>query len=63
MFVVMGDTKPSRVIDREKRAGDRHVPITGGPSPMPWRWMQPIIACLLASRVKRSHIYKPGNWW
>jgi len=62
MFVVMGDTSQVVVMTAKKRAVDRHVAITGGPGPMPWRGASPS-SPICGSRVKRSHIYKPETGW
>src|SRR5467141_4808322 len=61
MFVVMGDTSQVVVIDREKRAVIATWPITGGPEPHAVALDVAHHRLFVGSRVKRSHIYKPGK--
>jgi hypothetical protein len=61
MFVVMGDTSNVVVIDREKRTVIATWPITGGPEPHAVALDAAHHRLFIGSRVKRSHIYKPGK--
>jgi hypothetical protein len=61
LYVVMGDTSQVVVIDREKRAVLASWPITGGPEPHAVALDAPHRRLFIGSRVKRSHIYKPGK--
>ncbi len=61
MFVVMGDTSQVVVIDREKRKVIAMWPITGGPEPHAVDMDAAHHRLFIGSRVKRSHIYKPGK--
>jgi DNA-binding beta-propeller fold protein YncE len=61
MFVVMGDTSNVVVIDRDKRAVIATWPITGGPEPHAVDLDAAHHRLFVGSRVKRSHIYKPGK--
>ncbi len=61
MFVVMGDTSQVVVIDRERRAVIAMWPITGGPEPHAVALDADHHRLFVGSRVKRSHIYKPGK--
>lgn len=61
LFVVMGDTSQVVVIDREKRAVLASWPITGGPEPHAVALDPDNHRLFVGSRVKRSHIYKPGK--
>jgi DNA-binding beta-propeller fold protein YncE len=61
MFVVMGDTSQVVVIDREKRTVIATWPITGGPEPHAVALDETHRRLFIGSRVKRSHIYKPGK--
>ena len=61
MFVVMGDTSQVVVIDREKRTVVATWPITGGPEPHAVDIDAAHHRLFIGSRVKRSHIYKPGK--
>jgi DNA-binding beta-propeller fold protein YncE len=61
MFVVMGDTSNVVVIDRQKREVIATWPITGGPEPHAVALDAAHHRLLIGSRVKRSHIYKPGK--
>jgi hypothetical protein len=49
------------VIDREKRTVIASWPITGGPEPHAVAIDAPNRRLFIGSRVKRSHIYKPGK--
>src|SRR5947209_3013373 len=61
MFVVMGDTSQVVVIDREKRKVIATWPITGAPEPHAVDMDAAHHRLFIGSRVKRSHIYKPGK--
>lgn len=61
MYVVMGDTSNVVVIDRQKRQVVATWPITGGPEPHAVAIDAAHHRLLIGSRVKRSHIYKPGK--
>jgi len=61
MYVVMGDTSNVVVIDRQKREVIATWPITGGPEPHAVAIDAAHHRLLIGSRVKRSHIYKPGK--
>ncbi|GAC1678017.1 MAG: hypothetical protein PVS2B2_14870 [Candidatus Acidiferrum sp.] len=61
MFVVMGDSSNVMVIDRDKRAVIATWPITGGPEPHAIAIDAAHRRLFIGSRVKRSHIYKPGK--
>jgi DNA-binding beta-propeller fold protein YncE len=61
MFVVMGDTSQVVVIDRDKRTVIATWPITGGPEPHAVAIDAAHHRLFIGSRVKRSHIYKPGK--
>ncbi len=61
MYVVMGDTSNVVVIDREKRQVIATWPITGGPEPHAVAIDPAHHRLLIGSRVKRSHLYKPGK--
>lgn len=61
MFVVMGDTAQVVVIDRQKRTVLATWPITGGPEPHAVALDAAHHRLFVGSRVKRSHIYKPGK--
>ena len=61
LYVVMGDTSQVVVIDREKRAVIASWPITGGPEPHAVALDAPNHRLFIGSRVKRSHVYKPGK--
>src|SRR5216684_2501974 len=61
MFVVMGDTSQVVVIDREKQKVIATWPITGGPEPHAVALDAAHHRLFVGSRVKRSHIYKPGK--
>jgi DNA-binding beta-propeller fold protein YncE len=61
LYVVMGDTSQVVVIDREKRSVIASWPITGGPEPHAVALDAPNRRLFIGSRVKRSHIYKPGK--
>jgi DNA-binding beta-propeller fold protein YncE len=61
MYVVMGDTSKVVVIDRQKREVIATWPITGGPEPHAVAIDVAHHRLLIGSRVKRSHIYKPGK--
>jgi DNA-binding beta-propeller fold protein YncE len=61
MYVVTGDTSNVVVIDREKRTVLATWPITGGPEPHAVAFDGAHHRLLIGSRVKRSHIYKPGK--
>src|ERR1700719_4282080 len=61
LYVVMGDTSQVVVIDREKRTVIASWPITGGPEPHAVAIDAPNRRLFIGSRVKRSHIYKPGK--
>jgi len=61
MFVVMGDTSNVEVIDRDKGAVIATWPITGGPEPHAVAMDAAHHRLFIGSRVKRSHIYKPGK--
>src|SRR5213076_1712424 len=61
MFVVMGDTGQVVVIDREKSKMIATWPITGGPEPHAVDIDAAHHRRFIGSRVKRSHIYKPGK--
>jgi DNA-binding beta-propeller fold protein YncE len=61
MYVVTGDTSNVIVIDREKRTVLATWPITGGPEPHAVAFDGAHHRLLIGSRVKRSHIYKPGK--
>jgi DNA-binding beta-propeller fold protein YncE len=61
MYVVTGDTSNVIVIDREQRKVLATWPITGGPEPHAVAFDGAHHRLLIGSRVKRSHIYKPGK--
>jgi DNA-binding beta-propeller fold protein YncE len=61
LYVVMGDTSQVLVIDLQKRAVTASWPITGGPEPHAIAIDAPNRRLFIGSRVKRSHIYKPGK--
>src|ERR1700694_95773 len=61
LYVVMGDTSQVVVIDLQKRAVIASWPITGGPEPHAVAIDAPNRRLFIGSRVKRSHIYKPGK--
>jgi hypothetical protein len=61
MYVVTGDTSNVVVMDREKRTVLATWPITGGPEPHAVAFDGAHHRLLIGSRVKRSHIYKPGK--
>ncbi len=61
LYVVMGDTSNVVVIDRDKRTVLATWPITGGPEPHAVAIDGPNRRLFIGSRVKRSHIYKPGK--
>jgi len=61
LYVVMGDTSQVIVIDLEKRAVIASWPITGGPEPHAVALDAPQSPSFIGSRVKRSHVYKPGK--
>jgi DNA-binding beta-propeller fold protein YncE len=61
LYVVMGDTSQVVVIDLKKRAVIATWPITGGPEPHAVALDAPNRRLFIGSRVKRSHIYKPGK--
>ena len=61
LYVVMGDTSQVIVIDLEKRAVIASWPITGGPEPHAVALDAPNRRLFIGSRVKRSHVYKPGK--
>jgi DNA-binding beta-propeller fold protein YncE len=61
LYVVMGDTSQVVVIDREKRSVIASWPITGGPEPHAVALDAHNRRLFIGSRVKRSHIYKPGK--
>src|SRR6202047_4197611 len=61
LYVVMGDTSKVVVIDLQKRAVIATWPITGGPEPHAVAIDAPNRRLFIGSRVKRSHIYKPGK--
>jgi hypothetical protein len=61
MYVVTGDTSNVVVIDREQRKVLATWPITGGPEPHAVAFDGAHHRLLIGSRVKRSHIYKPGK--
>jgi DNA-binding beta-propeller fold protein YncE len=61
LYVVMGDTSQVVVIDLQKRAVVASWPITGGPEPHAVAIDAPNRRLFIGSRVKRSHIYKPGK--
>jgi DNA-binding beta-propeller fold protein YncE len=61
MYVVTGDTSNVVVIDREQRKVLATWPITGGPEPHAVAFDGAHHRLLIGSRVKRSHLYKPGK--
>lgn len=61
MYVVIGDTSNVVVIDREKRGVIATWPITLGPEPHAVALDATHRRLFIGSRVKRSHIYKPGK--
>jgi DNA-binding beta-propeller fold protein YncE len=61
LYVVTGDTSNVIVIDREQRKVVATWPITGGPEPHAVAFDGAHHRLLIGSRVKRSHIYKPGK--
>lgn len=61
LYVVMGDTSQVVVIDLQKRAVVATWPITGGPEPHAVDIDFAHRRLFIGSRVKRSHIYKPGK--
>jgi DNA-binding beta-propeller fold protein YncE len=61
LYVVTGDTSNVIVIDREQRNVLATWPITGGPEPHAVAFDGAHHRLLIGSRVKRSHIYKPGK--
>ena len=61
MYVVTGDTSNVVVIDREQRKVLATWPITGGPEPHAVAFDAAHHRLLIGSRVKRSHLYKPGK--
>lgn len=61
LYVVMGDTSNVVVIDLQKRTVIATWPITGGPEPHAVAIDGPNRRLFIGSRVKRSHIYKPGK--
>lgn len=61
LYVVTGDTSNVIVIDREQRKVLATWPITGGPEPHAVAFDGAHHRLLIGSRVKRSHIYKPGK--
>ncbi|MCU1239459.1 MAG: hypothetical protein JWO71_185 [Candidatus Acidoferrum typicum] len=61
LYVVTGDTSNVIVIDRDQRKVIATWPITGGPEPHAVAFDGAHHRLLIGSRVKRSHIYKPGK--
>ena len=61
LYVVTGDTSNVIVIDRDQRKVVATWPITGGPEPHAVAFDGAHHRLLIGSRVKRSHIYKPGK--
>jgi DNA-binding beta-propeller fold protein YncE len=61
LYVVTGDTSNVIVIDRDQRRVLANWPITGGPEPHAVALDGAHHRLLIGSRVKRSHIYKPGK--
>src|SRR5216684_1318056 len=61
LYVVTGDTSNVVVIDREQRKVLATWPITGGAEPHAVAFDGAHHRLLIGSRVKRSHIYKPGK--
>lgn len=61
LYVVTGDTSNVIVIDRDQRKVLATWPITGGPEPHAVAFDGARHRLLIGSRVKRSHIYKPGK--
>jgi DNA-binding beta-propeller fold protein YncE len=61
LYVVTGDTSNVIVIDRDQRKVLATWPITGGPEPHAVAFDGAHHRLLIGSRVKRSHIYKPGK--
>ena len=61
LYVVTGDTSNVIVIDREQRKVLATWPITGGPEPHAVAFDGAHHRLLIGSRVKRSHLYKPGK--
>ena len=61
LYVVTGDTSNVIVIDRDQRRVLATWPITGGPEPHAVAFDGEHHRLLIGSRVKRSHIYKPGK--
>jgi DNA-binding beta-propeller fold protein YncE len=61
LYVVTGDTSNVIVIDRQQRKVLATWPITGGPEPHAVAFDGAHHRLLIGSRVKRSHIYKPGK--
>ena len=61
LYVVTGDTSNVIVIDRQQRKVLATWPITGGPEPHAVAFDGAHHRLLIGSRVKRSHLYKPGK--
>jgi hypothetical protein len=61
LYVVMGDTGQVIVIDREKRTVLATWSIAGGPEPHAVALDAVHRRLFIGSRVKRSHVYKPGK--
>jgi len=61
LYVVTGDTSNVIVIDRAQGKVLATWPITGGPEPHAVAFDGAHHRLLIGSRVKRSHIYKPGK--
>lgn len=61
LYVVTGDTGNVIVIDRDQRKVLATWPITGGPEPHAVALDGAHHRLLIGSRVKRSHIYRPGK--
>jgi DNA-binding beta-propeller fold protein YncE len=61
LYVVMGDTSQVVVIDLENRAVIASWPIASGPEPHAVALDAPNRRLFIGSRVKRSHVYKPGK--
>ena len=61
LYVVMGDSSQTVVVDLQKRAVINTWPITGGPEPHAVAVDSAHRRLLIGSRVKRSHTYRPGK--